>query len=73
MLSAKEYLTLQGIWNLHKNWFYQVYDGELRKIADEDELHPADAEEGLSIFAMFLVLVIIAAILYFSVIRSLIS
>ena len=56
-----------------KNWFYQVYDGELRKIADEDELHPADAEEGLSIFAMFLVLVIIAAILYFSVIRSLIS
>ncbi|MBC6819468.1 hypothetical protein CKK01_18560, partial [Acinetobacter baumannii] len=43
----------------------------LRKIADEDELHPADAEEGLSIFAMLLVLVIIAAILYFSVIRSL--
>ncbi|MDN8482745.1 hypothetical protein QZL07_17430, partial [Acinetobacter baumannii] len=38
---------------------------------DEDELHPADAEEGLSIFAMLLVLVIIAAILYFSVIRSL--
>ncbi|EPK0209983.1 hypothetical protein LF371_003406, partial [Acinetobacter baumannii] len=54
-----------------KAWFYQVYDGELRKIADEDELHPADAEEGLSIFAMLLVLVIIAAILYFSVIRSL--
>ncbi len=36
-----------------KAWFYQVYDGELRKIADEDELHPADAEEGLSILLCY--------------------
>ena len=71
MFSTKEtgFRLCSSIRPNQKAWFYQVYDGELRKIADEDELHPADAEEGLSIFAMLLVLVIIAAILYFSVIR----
>lgn len=48
--------------------FYQVYDGELRRIADDEDLHPADAESGVSVFAIFIVLVIIAAILYFAVI-----
>ncbi|MBI1452374.1 MULTISPECIES: hypothetical protein [Acinetobacter] len=52
--------------------FYQVYNGELLSIADEDDLHPAEAEGGLSVFAMIVVLVIIAAILYFAVIRAII-
>ncbi|MBF4520990.1 hypothetical protein IS511_07340 [Acinetobacter towneri] len=50
--------------------FYRAYDGELLRIADEDELHPAEAEAGLSIFAIFLVLAIIALVLYFAVIRG---
>ena len=53
--------------------FYQIYDGELKRIADDDELQPADAENGVSIFAIFLVLAIIALILYFAVIRAIIS
>ena len=56
-----------------KTRFYQLYDGELRRIADEDELHPADAEEGVSIFAVVIVLAIIAAILYFAVVRSMVG
>lgn len=54
-----------------KNRFYEIYDGELRRIADEDDLHPADAEGGVSIFAIVIVLVIVAAILYFSVTKLL--
>lgn len=53
--------------------FYYVYDGELRRIADDDELHPADAENGVSVFAILLVLAIIALILYFAVIRAIVS
>ena len=50
--------------------FYRNYDGELLRIADEDELHPAEAEGGVSIFAIFLVLAVIALVLYFAVIRG---
>ena len=53
--------------------FYQIYVGELKRISDDDELHPADAENGVSIFDIFLVLAIIALILYFAVIRAIIS
>lgn len=50
--------------------FYKIYNGELVRIADEDDLHPAHAEGGVSIFTIGLVLVVIAIILYFAVIRS---
>lgn len=50
--------------------FYRNYDGELLRIADEDELHPAEAEGGVSVFAIFLVLAVIALVLYFAVIRG---
>lgn len=56
-----------------KRSFYQYYDGELKRIADDDELHPADAEAGVSVFAIFLTLGIIALILYFSVIRTMVN
>ncbi|MGE8683703.1 MAG: hypothetical protein ACN6OV_04330 [Acinetobacter sp.] len=52
--------------------FYNAYNGELLRIADDDELHPANAEGGVSVFAIFIVLAIIAMILYFAVIRSII-
>ena len=29
-----------------KDRFFKIYDGELKNIADDDELHPADAESG---------------------------
>lgn len=54
---------------MQKNKFYAVYDGELRRLADDDDLHPAHAESGLSIFAVILTLIIITIILYFSVAR----
>jgi len=53
--------------------FYQVYNGELRRIADDDELHSVDSEQGLSAFAIMLVLGIIALVLYFAVIRNLVG
>ncbi|OTG77619.1 hypothetical protein B9T33_14840 [Acinetobacter sp. ANC 5054] len=53
--------------------FYNAYNGELLKIADDDDLHPAHAEGGVSIFAVVIVLAIIALILYFAVIRTIIS
>ena len=49
--------------------FYQVYDAELKRGAEEDHLHPAYAEEGVSIFAAMVSLVVIFGILYFAVIR----
>lgn len=52
--------------------FYNAYNGELLKIADDDDLHPAHAEGGMSIFAVIIVLAIIALILYFAVIRTII-
>ena len=42
-------------------------------IGDDDDLHPADAESGVGMFAIFLALVIIAFILYFAFVRSLMS
>lgn len=53
--------------------FYNTYNGELERIADEDQLHPADAEGGVSVFAIALVLVIIALILYFGVVRNMVG
>ncbi len=55
-----------------KRKFYRLYDGELKRLADDDDLHPAHAEGGLSLFAVFLALAIIALILYFAVIRTII-
>ena len=55
-----------------KEGFYRVYDGELMRLADDDDLHPADAEGGLSIFAVSLALLIIAIILYFAFLRAII-
>lgn len=52
-----------------KNQFYEIYDGELKRLADDDDLHPANAESGVSIFAVILSLIVIAMILYFTVIR----
>ena len=58
---------------LQKMGFYRIYDGELRRLADDDDLHPAHAEGGVSVFAVFLVLAIIALILYFAVIRNMLN
>lgn len=49
--------------------FYQTYDGELRRIADDEDLHPADAEGGVSAFAVVIVLLIIAVVLYSAVLK----
>ncbi len=53
--------------------FYRIYDGELLRLADEDDLHPADAEGGLSYFAIGVTLLLIAFILYFAFVRALTS
>ena len=50
--------------------FYKIYDQELIRISDEDQLHPADSEGGVSVFAIAIVLVVIALILYFAFVRS---
>jgi len=52
--------------------FYSIYNGELLRIADDDELHPVHAERGVGAFAILVVLVIIALVLYFAVIRNVI-
>ena len=53
--------------------FYRIYNGELLRIADEDDLHPADAEGGVGLFAVFIVLIIIAFILYFAFVQTLMT
>lgn len=53
--------------------FYKTYNGELKRIADEDQLHPAHAESGVGVFTLFIVLAIIAVILYFTFVRNLIG
>ena len=53
--------------------FYAVYNGELKRVADDDELHPNDAERGVGVFAVMIVLGIIALVLYFAVIRNLVG
>ncbi|TCM64486.1 hypothetical protein EC844_11745 [Acinetobacter calcoaceticus] len=55
-----------------KTYFYLIYDGELRRLADDEDLHSAQAESGLSVFAVVLTLILITGILYFSVIRTVI-
>lgn len=55
-----------------KKVFYHVYDGELRRLADDDDLHPAHAESGVGIFAVCISLAIIAGILYFAFLRAII-
>lgn len=50
--------------------FYDTYNDELIRIADEDQLHPAHSEGGVSIFAIVIVLAIIALILYFAFVRG---
>jgi len=54
---------------MQKIAFYHIYDGELKRLADDDDLHPIHAENGVGLFAVFLALVIIALILYFSFLR----
>ena len=50
-----------------------MYDGELRRIADDEDLHPADAEHGVGVFTIVLALALIAFILYFAVVRNITS
>ena len=57
---------------MQKKGFYHIYDGELRRLADDDDLHPVHAEGGVSIFAVVIALVIIAVILYFSFLKAII-
>lgn len=54
---------------MQKRDFYRIYDGELSRLADDDDLHPVSAESGLSVFAVVLTLMLIAAMLYFAVIH----
>lgn len=56
-----------------KQQFYRYYDGELKRIADDDQLHPPHAEAGVSVFVIFLVLALIAFILYFTVVRGMMA
>ena len=53
--------------------FYETYNGELRRIADDDPAHPADAENGVGAFAIMIALGVIALVLYFAVIRSIVG
>lgn len=53
--------------------FYRHYNGELVRIADEDRLHPPEAEAGLSKFAMILVLGVIALVLCAAVFTRMVS
>ena len=50
--------------------FYKLYNGELVRIADEDRLHPPEAEAGLSKFAILLVLAVVAAVLYSTILTK---
>lgn len=53
--------------------FYKIYNDELARSAEEDPLHPEQAEAGLSIFTIFIVLAFIVMILWFAVVRTHIS
>ena len=50
--------------------FYDTYNKELMRIADEDQLHPVHVEGGVSIFSVVIVLAIIALILYYVFVRG---
>lgn len=53
--------------------FYKIYNDELARSAEEDPLHPEQAEAGVSIFAIAIVFAIIIMILWFAVVRTLIN
>ncbi|AUC07728.1 hypothetical protein BVG18_12905 [Acinetobacter lwoffii] len=53
--------------------FYKLYNGELVRIADEDRLHPPEAEAGLSKFAIALVLLVVALVLYSTIITRIMN
>ncbi len=55
--------------NVQEQAFYNIYDHELERLADDDDLHPGEAESAVSIFAVMLVLAVIAVILYLSAMR----
>ncbi|MEG0481725.1 MAG: hypothetical protein RR569_01320 [Acinetobacter sp.] len=52
--------------------FYRIYDGELRRLADDDDLHSSHTENGVGVFAVSIVLIIIAVILYFAFLKAVI-
>lgn len=49
--------------------FYKVYNHELRRLAVDDPLHPPHAEEGVNVFLLVVILLIVAVILYFAFVR----
>lgn len=51
--------------------FYKLYNTELVRIATEDRWHPPEAEAGLSKFAIFLVLALVAFVIAWSVFERL--
>lgn len=53
--------------------FYKLYNGELVRIADEDRLHPPEAEAGLSKFEIALVLLVVALVLYSTIITRIMN
>lgn len=63
----------QTLTPLQKQTFYAIYDGELKRLADDEDLHPADAESGISILVVVFSLILIALILYFTVLQIIIS
>lgn len=52
--------------------FYQYYEGELKRMADKVK-HHADDATGLSMFVVFLTLLLIATVLYFGVVARVVS
>lgn len=50
--------------------FYQIYNHELVRIANKDRAHLEPTEAGVSIFAIVIVLAVIALILFFAFIRG---
>jgi hypothetical protein len=58
----------QHLDGMQKKDFYRVYDSELKRLGDA-ELHPPIHENIRSIVTVVLVLIVIAAILYFTVLQ----
>lgn len=50
--------------------FYNAYNDELLRLADEDPIHPPHSEKGVSIFVLIISLVIAAVVLYFTFVSS---
>ncbi|TCB29088.1 hypothetical protein E0H77_01060 [Acinetobacter sp. ANC 4633] len=49
--------------------FYKIYNHELRRLAVDDPLHPPHAEEGVNVFLLIVIMLMIAVILYFAFVR----